>query len=477
MTRGIILLVAFPVVMTAGCDSGSEPSGAAYTLETVTAPPAQSLPGDSLKAITVRVVSRSGLPLTNVSVTWTGDGSAVPATSVTDQDGIATTTWVLPQLDGGFFHTSGPPGDYQLTASTGDASVTLETSAHAFKVDKVNASGYAACGLRSQTLWCWGVDLPWIVAMPDTWNYAVPREFPDVGPVTDVALGLYAGCVRSPAGEIRCSSTRTNLQFLAITDAPALDHLTGGGDYFCGIAGDGTAWCWHADDGAAAVLQAIQISSTLQFVQVGAGGHANGFDSFACGLTQEGAAYCWGSNGDGELGNGTTNPSVVPLAVTGGHVFKQLAVSTDAACGVDQNDAIWCWGWEGLPPVPSSVPVETGVTGPIFALGAFNGYTSSPAIRSWYLGTAIDRPDLNALHVQALSEKGQLCALTPGNEVYCSWVMLDGASESTVHPSALVPVPRPDVPSSTARISQGSRRSATAATPTSFPATRHPVPH
>ena len=144
MTRGIFLLSAVALVMTAGCDSGSEPSGASYSIEVVTPPPAQSLPGDSLKDISVRVVSRSGLPLANVSLTWTADGSAIPATSITDQDGIASATWVLPQLDGGLFHTSGPPGDYQLTASTGDASITLETSAHAFTADKVNASGYAA---------------------------------------------------------------------------------------------------------------------------------------------------------------------------------------------------------------------------------------------------------------------------------------------------------------------------------------------
>jgi alpha-tubulin suppressor-like RCC1 family protein len=36
-----------------------------------------------------------------------------------------------------------------------------------------------------------------------------------------------------------------------------------------------------------------------------------------CGLTTDGVAYCWGSNSDGELGNGSTTSSNVPVKVLG----------------------------------------------------------------------------------------------------------------------------------------------------------------
>jgi alpha-tubulin suppressor-like RCC1 family protein len=36
-----------------------------------------------------------------------------------------------------------------------------------------------------------------------------------------------------------------------------------------------------------------------------------------CGVTVDGTAYCWGENSDGQLGNGTTTSSIVPVKVAG----------------------------------------------------------------------------------------------------------------------------------------------------------------
>jgi alpha-tubulin suppressor-like RCC1 family protein len=37
----------------------------------------------------------------------------------------------------------------------------------------------------------------------------------------------------------------------------------------------------------------------------------------ACGVTLSSTAYCWGTNDHGQLGDGTTQSSTVPVAVTG----------------------------------------------------------------------------------------------------------------------------------------------------------------
>lgn len=53
----------------------------------------------------------------------------------------------------------------------------------------------------------------------------------------------------------------------------------------------------------------VQAQTELRFTSITAG-HLS-----TCGITADGALYCWGGNTWGELGDGTTVSSVVPVRV------------------------------------------------------------------------------------------------------------------------------------------------------------------
>src|SRR5262249_22779876 len=76
----------------------------------------------------------------------------------------------------------------------------------------------------------------------------------------------------------------------------------------------------------------------LVFVTLAAG------DGYHCGTVASGTAYCWGDNKNGRLGNGTTDPALVPTAVTGGLAFTQLSAAQDHTCGVATAGNGYCWG-------------------------------------------------------------------------------------------------------------------------------------
>jgi alpha-tubulin suppressor-like RCC1 family protein len=89
---------------------------------------------------------------------------------------------------------------------------------------------------------------------------------------------------------------------------------------------------------------------TFTAIAAGGGGHSLALDS-------NGKAWAWGYNGDGELGNGTTLNSSVPVAVSmppattfvvvacgGNHNPTFVAPGQDHSLALDSNGHIWAWG-------------------------------------------------------------------------------------------------------------------------------------
>jgi alpha-tubulin suppressor-like RCC1 family protein len=68
--------------------------------------------------------------------------------------------------------------------------------------------------------------------------------------------------------------------------------------------------------------------------------------SHTCAITPAGGVECWGSNGNGQLGDGTTLQRVHPVAVQGlqSVVVTALAAGQSFTCALATSGAILCWG-------------------------------------------------------------------------------------------------------------------------------------
>lgn len=121
----------------------------------------------------------------------------------------------------------------------------------------------------------------------------------------------------------------------------------------CALA-KGRTFCWGAGDQGQigngstadsltpkAVTTGVLPKQQLQQVSVGS--------EFACALSKGGRVFCWGGNANGELGNGTTADSNVPVRVDMGGALKDKRVVSLAAgrfhtCALTTERGIYCWG-------------------------------------------------------------------------------------------------------------------------------------
>ncbi|HTO01013.1 MAG TPA: putative Ig domain-containing protein, partial [Microthrixaceae bacterium] len=95
-----------------------------------------------------------------------------------------------------------------------------------------------------------------------------------------------------------------------------------------------------AEHAGADALYVIVINGvSYKFVQLSGG------NSHTCGLTANGGVQCWGAGNSGQLGNGLTDRSLVPVNVSGlGSGVASIAVGGDTSCAVTTSGSAKCWG-------------------------------------------------------------------------------------------------------------------------------------
>ena len=121
----------------------------------------------------------------------------------------------------------------------------------------------------------------------------------------------------------------------------------------CGLEKKGTIYCWGLNnvgqlgDGTTdfASTRPRALASTERFTHV-AHSYAHG-----CGVTKSRRAFCWGYNGNGRLGVTGLEMTNTPVEVSGGLLWKTVAVGPYHTCGIRHDGALvdldgrgYCWG-------------------------------------------------------------------------------------------------------------------------------------
>ena len=152
---------------------------------------------------------------------------------------------------------------------------------------------------------------------------------------------------------------------------------------------------------------------------------AGGFHT--CALTSEATnnAYCWGGNGNGQLGNASTDESLVPVAIsTAGALSdkKITAISAggDHTCAItsEATNNAYCWGFNLIGQLGNALTTDSNIPVAVSTVGVLSGKTITAISAGGYHTCALTSDVTNNAYCWGRNLEGQLGnALTTSSNI------------------------------------------------------------
>ena len=231
-------------------------------------------------------------------------------------------------------------------------------------------------------------------------------------------------------------------------DSESTEKLSAGGFHNCLITSTADTKCWGRNN-YGQLGDGTNTDSNVPVDVSGLSSDLKGISSginHACVITSEGAVKCWGYNRYGQLGDGTNADSNVPVDVSGlSEGIKAISASDKAhTCAITSERAVKCWGYNKYgqlgdgSTVDSNVPVDvSGLSSGMATVSTGSYHTCAidlyGGVKCWgdnrygQLGdgtnnnstTPVEVSDLASGAVAISAGGGHTCALTPEGAVKC----------------------------------------------------------
>jgi len=293
---------------------------------------------------------------------------------------------------------------------------------------------------------CWGINQYGQLGNGTTNNSSTPVDVTGLtSSVTAISAGGYHTCALTTGGGVKCWGDNGN-----------------------GLLGDGTT------TQRTTPVDVTGLTSGVTAIAAGT--------SHVCALTTGGDMKCWGANNTGQLGNGTTTNSSTPVAVTG----LTSGVTAIAAGGYTihhtcalTTSGVKCWGINNAGQLGngtttnSSIPVAvTGLTSGVTAIAAGGAYTcalTTGGVKCWGVGAGsqlgngattnspipVAVTGLTSGVTAIATGSFHACALTTGGNVKCWGTNTNGQLGDNTTNNSSIPVAVTGLTSSVTAIAAG----------------------
>lgn len=260
----------------------------------------------------------------------------------------------------------GSDGLGELGNGGGGGSTTPQQVALGAPALTASGRSYHTCaGLSDGTARCWGYNDRGQIGDGSTAIGQSPTVVTALGGVVEIAAARTFACARRGNGTITCwgdnlsgqlgdgtftSHTTPTTNVTGLPQAPTT--LAVGSSSACARMPDNTAWCWGANaygqlgDATTTDRSTPVLAPVASIAQIAPSGYSvpPAVGGQTCALKIDRTVWCWGSNEFGQLGNGTTTPSLTPVQVSGVSDAVELVMGRYQVCIRRMAGGVACWG-------------------------------------------------------------------------------------------------------------------------------------
>lgn len=261
----------------------------------------------------------------------------------------------------------GNNGGGQLGNGTYSSSNTPIEVSELTNVVALSAGDSHTCALLDNgTVKCWGQNYYGQLGTGTRTHSLLPVPVVGLSNVTALVSGQFHNCALMSDTSVMCWGNNQSTQLAEGSNifrstagevsglTENMIGLTGGGSHTCGVTSVGKVKCWgrnlygqlgdatnYNSNNPVEVLSLASPQISLEGVITLSAGQ-----NHTCALMNNGWVRCWGSNGSGQLGDGTYNHSNFASARVnlGSGVPTDLAGGFNHTCALLGDGTVWCWG-------------------------------------------------------------------------------------------------------------------------------------
>lgn len=233
------------------------------------------------------------------------------------------------------------------------------------------------------TVWAWGKNTDGQLGNGSNTNSNIPVQVTGLTDITAIAAGYYHSLALKNNGTVwawgangdgalgngtTVTSKNVPTQMAGLTGIIA---IAGGSGFSLAIKNDGTVWACGTNSGYqlgngtnSASFVPVQVSSLTGITAISAG------DYYSLAIKNDGTVWAWGENYYGVYGNGTTTDGTTPVQVLSSLTgFTKIKAAKSYSIAIKNDGTMWAWGYNtngqlgNGSTTNSNIPVQvTGLT-------------------------------------------------------------------------------------------------------------------